>query len=121
LIVRWNFEAQLGVRKAMKLSRPILALALLATLVPLSAIGQRRGELPHALRTSLDARLFSFTQAQATGQWDQVKVMLGRYRRGGTGDHLYIAIASSGVAFCPAVRNPLCVSWCNSQLERWPG
>jgi hypothetical protein len=73
----------------MKFSRAILALAVLATLVPLTAIGQRTGELRHALRASLEARLFSFTQAQATGQWDQVNALLGRYRRGGTGDHLY--------------------------------
>ena len=47
------------------------------------------GALPTSLRSSLQERLSLFTQAQADGHWDEVAGLLGRYRRGGVGDHLY--------------------------------
>lgn len=50
---------------------------------------QTNGSLPNELKPSLDARLSTFVQAQNDGKWDLVASMLGRYRRGGTGDHLY--------------------------------
>lgn len=50
---------------------------------------QTGGSIPDELRASMDARLYSFVQAQRDGNWDLVVSMLGRYRRGGTGDHLY--------------------------------
>jgi hypothetical protein len=50
---------------------------------------QTNGSLPDDLRPSLDARLSTFVQAQNDGKWELVASMLGRYRRGGAGDHLY--------------------------------
>ena len=47
------------------------------------------GALPTNLRSSLQERLSLFTQAQAEGHWDEVARLLGRYRRGGVGAHLY--------------------------------
>jgi hypothetical protein len=40
-------------------------------------------KFPEALHTSLDARIRSFTQAQANGDWDTVSILLVKYRRGG--------------------------------------
>jgi hypothetical protein len=39
-------------------------------------------QFPEALRPELDFRLHEFTDAQASGNWDQVSGLLGRYRRG---------------------------------------
>ena len=58
------------------------------------AVAQTRsvgGSLPTDLRPSLQDRLSLFTQAQADGRWDEVELLLGKYRRGGTGNHLYTA------------------------------
>ncbi len=49
------------------------------------------GALPTNLRSSLQERLSLFTEAQADGRWGEVARLLGRYRRGGTGDHPYTA------------------------------
>jgi len=49
------------------------------------------GKLPTNLKSSLQERLSLFTQAQSNGRWEEVGHLLGRYRRGGTGDHLYTA------------------------------
>jgi hypothetical protein len=40
-------------------------------------------KFPETLRSALDARLRSFTEAQAEGDWSKVSLLLGRYRRGG--------------------------------------
>lgn len=65
----------------------ILLQCMLSTIVS----AQTNGSLPAELRPSLDARLASFVEAQKDGHWDLVASMLGRYRRGGTGDLLYTA------------------------------
>lgn len=41
-------------------------------------------KFPEELLPSLTTRLHSFTQAQATGDWDQVSLLLGKYRRDGS-------------------------------------
>jgi hypothetical protein len=45
--------------------------------------------IPPDLRASLQQRLDAFTHAEEAGQWDKVATMLGRYRRGGSGDLLF--------------------------------
>jgi hypothetical protein len=62
---------------------------LLPGIVLAIAWAQTNGSLPDELRPSLDDRLSTFVQAQDHGKWDLVASMLGRYRRGGSGDHLY--------------------------------
>jgi hypothetical protein len=42
---------------------------------------QIESQIPEGLRSSLEARLKLFTQAQAEGRWDTVSSLLGRYRR----------------------------------------
>jgi hypothetical protein len=49
---------------------------------------RQRGELPEELKPSLETRLAVYSGAQRDSKWDVVASMLGRYRRGGTGDHL---------------------------------
>ena len=66
----------------------VLPLVLLASSIA-TAQTPYRGELPTNLRPSLQERLSAFTQAQSDGNWDEVAHLLGRYRRGGTGDHLF--------------------------------
>jgi hypothetical protein len=70
----------------------LVSILLLVFLVSSIATAQTRssgGALPTNLRSSLQERLSLFTQAQSDGRWDEVARLLGRYRRGGTGDHLY--------------------------------
>jgi hypothetical protein len=80
----------LGRRKQMKTLWPKSAQAIfplfLLLLLPSPAICQYPDawRFPEALRPSLDARLRSFTQAQASGDWDKVSLLLGQYRRGGS-------------------------------------
>ena len=77
----------------MTVSRTSVSITLILVQCTFSAIvsAQTNGSLPAELRPSLDARLASFVEAQRDGDWDLVASMLGRYRRGGTGDHLYTA------------------------------
>jgi hypothetical protein len=68
---------------------------LLVCLWGTAAVGQPHrpsGKLPEELRPSLQKRLAIFTQAQADGRWEEVSNLLGRYRRGGTGDHPYTSV-----------------------------
>lgn len=41
-------------------------------------------QFPEILRPQLDARLQTFTEAQANGDWKTVEDLLGKYRRGGS-------------------------------------
>jgi hypothetical protein len=53
------------------------------------AEGRTTVGIPPELRSAMQERLSLFAQAQAEGRWDLVASMLGRYRRGGTGNHPY--------------------------------
>ncbi|MDR3711966.1 MAG: hypothetical protein P4L51_04060 [Puia sp.] len=63
----------------------IFALLYVWTLCAAPAHGQadEAWKFPEALRSALDSRLRSFTEAQAEGDWSKVALLLGRYRRGG--------------------------------------
>lgn len=54
-------------------------------LLPNRVMGQteKPWQFPEALRSELDSRLHTFTEAQANGDWNKVDQMLGKYRRGG--------------------------------------
>lgn len=67
----------------------ILFLAVCLCGTAIAQTRRRGGDLPTNLRPSLQERLSLFTRARASGGWDEVAQLLGRYRRGGTGDHLY--------------------------------
>jgi len=78
------------VHSKIKVVRVLSVLLLIATVaICLGENAQPTAKIPDELRPSLNARLQVFIQAQADGQWNQVSSMLGRYRRGGTGEHLY--------------------------------
>jgi hypothetical protein len=63
----------------------LLVILLVWTLLHSFGFGQedKPWMFPEALRSDLDSRVHAFTEAQASGDWVQVAILLGRYRRGG--------------------------------------
>jgi hypothetical protein len=72
-----------------------IRLLLIAVLLHACAVAQRaagfwsRAALSSDLQSSLQERFSRFTEAQATGRWDEVAELLGKYRYVPSSDHLY--------------------------------